>query len=658
MKQINRYRNFGIAAHVDAGKTTTTERILFYTGKSHKIGEVHDGGAAMDWMPQEQERGVTITSAATTCEWRDHRLNIIDTPGHVDFNIEVERSLRVLDGMVAVFDAVSGVEPQSRTVWKQATRYGVARICFINKMDRIGADFHRVVGMLRNQLNVIPLVMQLPIGHESGFIGYVDLLERRAFVRADDDRGVDETTIPAEMMDEVEVFRTALVETALEQDDDALGEYLDGVEPSVDVLRRCIRRGTLSKAFFPVLCGSAFKNVGVQAMLDAVVDYLPSPEDITDADPKQPLAALAFKTMVEPTGSLTFVRIYSGTINLGDTVLNSTKGHKERIGRMVLMHANNRENITVAQAGDIVAIAGLKNSMTGDTLCLPSSPVVLEQISVKEPVISVAVHPSQAGDQEKFSKALSQLTSEDPSFKVRVDEQSGETILQGAGELQLEIKLDIINRTYGVPTTVGEPQVAYRETITRSAEVNYVHSKQNGGSGQYAKLSLVFEPGERETGLVFVNKLSGGAIPKEFIPSIEKGVRSASRTGILEGFPVVDIIVTLVDGGYHPVDSSALAFEIASIAAFKEAMEKTKPVLLQPVMTVSVTTPDEYIGTVIGDLSKRQGQVSGSEVDGGDRAISAMVPLSQMFGYITSLRSMTKGMGTYSMELDHYAPVR
>ncbi len=653
------YRNIGIAAHVDAGKTTTTERILYYTGRSHKMGEVHDGNAKMDSMVQEQERGVTIASAATTCSWRGHRLNIIDTPGHVDFNIEVERSLRVLDGMVAVFDAVSGVEPQSRTVWRQADRYGVARICFINKMDRIGADFTRVVSMLRDNLGARPLVLQVPIGREGEFVGYVDLLTRRAFVRAPDGRDLIETDIPADLTTVVEEARVQLIETAVESDDAAMEAYLEGQEPDTATLQACIRRGTLTRAWFPVLCGSAFKNVGVQAMLDAVVDYLPSPLDVDErADANAPLEALAFKTMVdEHVGSLTFVRIYRGTLRVGDTILNSTKDQRERIGRMVLMHADEREAISVAQAGDIVAIAALKNTFTGDTLCSPAHPVVLEKITVREPVISIAVEPRTATDQERFSKALGQLCAEDPSFRVRVDEHSGQTILCGAGELQLEIKLDIINRTYGVETTVGEPQVAMRETIRRTAELEYTHEKQNGGSGQYAKLVLRFEPGARDTGVVVVNSLSGGSIPKEFIPAIEKGLRSAATSGILQGFPVTDLVVTLLDGKAHAVDSSAMAFEIAAIAAFKLGMEKAGPVLLQPVMSVEVTTPDDFIGNVIGDLSKRQGSVTGGEQIGAERTINAMVPLSQMFGYITALRSMTKGEATYSMELDHYAPV-
>lgn len=655
---ITRYRNFGIAAHVDAGKTTTTERILYYTGKSHKIGEVHNGAAHMDWMPQEQERGVTITSAATTCSWRDHRLNIIDTPGHVDFNIEVERSLRVLDGMVAVFDAVSGVEPQSRTVWRQADRYGVARVCFINKMDRVGADFHRVIGMLQNQLDAKTLVTQLPIGGEDTFVGYVDLVDLRAFVRSEDGYGISEIAIPDDLKDEVAKYRFALVEQAVEQDDEIFEKYLDGVIPDAQSLRACIRKGTIARAFYPVLCGSAFKNVGVQAMLDAVVDYLPSPLDI-NPDVDGDLSALAFKTMVdEHVGSLTFVRIYTGSLKVGDTVLNSAKNTKERIGRMVVMHANVRQPVTSANAGDIVAIAALKNTYTGDTLCSPDNPIILERIAVKEPVISIAVEPRHAIDQEKFSKAIGQLCAEDPSFKVRVDEQSGQTILMGAGELQLEIKLDIINRSYGVETSVGAPQVAMRETITRKASVDYVHQKQNGGSGQYAKMSLVFEPGDRDTGLVFKNDISGGAIPKEFVASIEKGLRAASTNGPIAGYPVVDIVITLVDGGFHAVDSSAMAFEIAAVAAFKVGVEKSIPVMLQPVMSVEVVTPDEFMGGVLGDLSKRQGNVTGTEASGSEQSISAMVPLNQMFGYITALRSMTRGEATYSMDLDHYAQVR
>ena len=655
---ITRYRNFGIAAHVDAGKTTTTERILYYTGKSHKIGEVHDGNAQMDYMVEEQERGITITSAATTCSWRGHRLNIIDTPGHVDFNIEVERSLRVLDGMVAVFDAVAGVEPQSRTVWRQADRYGVARVCFINKMDRVGANFDRVVNMLEDQLQITALVLQLPVGSEGDFVGYVDLVEGKAFVRAEDGRDVVETPIPQSMLSRVEEARHHLIETAVLQDNAVLEAYLGGLEPDTETLRACIRKGTLAKAFFPVLCGSAFKNVGVQAMLDAVVDYLPSPVDIDpQASADAPLAALAFKTMVDEHGSLTFVRVYSGTMKAGDQVLNSTKDNRERIGRMVVMHANNRETVDRAQAGDIIAVVAMKNTYTGDTLCHPATPIILEKISVKEPVISMAVEPKSAADQEKFSKALGQLMAEDPSFGVSVEDHSGQTVIRGAGELQLEIKLDLMLRTYGVETKVGEPQVAFRETITQRAVINHLHSKQTGGSGQYAKMSLLFEPGDRGSGFVFKNTLSGGAIPKEFIPSIEKGLRKAAGSGP-QGYPVVDIVVTLVDGGFHPVDSSAMAFEVAAVDAFKAGMKETNPVLIQPIMSVEVVTPEEYIGGVMGDLTKRQGSVTGTEPVGQESTISAMVPLSNMFGYITSLRSMTKGEATYSMELDHYAQVR
>jgi elongation factor G len=659
MNNITRYRNFGIAAHVDAGKTTTTERILFYTGKSHKIGEVHDGAAKMDFMVQEQERGVTIQSAATTCSWNGHHLNIIDTPGHVDFNIEVERSLRVLDGMVAVFDAVSGVEPQSRTVWRQADRYGVSRICFINKMDRVGANFNRVVGMLESQLNITALVLHVPIGSEGDFRGFVDVVANKAYVKAADGIGVEEIPVPAELAEQVENLRLHVVELAVMEDHDIMEAYLEGTEPTLEQVKLCIRKGTLAKRFFPVLCGSAFKNVGVQAMLDAVVDYLPSPLDIdASASPDAPLKALAFKTMVdEHVGSLTFVRVYSGTINSNEAVLNSTKDNKERVGRMVIMHANDRQTVSQAKAGDIVAIAALKNTHTGDTLCDPKNPVVLEKIAVKEPVIAMAIAPKNAADQEKFSKALGQLMQEDPSFRVNVDEQSGETIIRGAGELQLEIKLDLLRRTYGVGTTVGPPQVAYRETITRRVRIDHLHSKQTGGSGQYAKMSLVFEPGERGSGFVFANEITGGAIPKEFIPSIEKGLRSAATSG-KHGYPVTDLVITLVDGGFHAVDSSQMAFEIAAVDAFKSGLEQAGPVMLEPVMAVQAVVPDEYIGNVIGDLTKRKGSVTGQETMGSETAINAMVPLAQLFGYVTTLRSMTKGLGSYTMELDHYDPVR
>lgn len=655
---ITNYRNFGIAAHVDAGKTTTTERVLFYTGRSHRIGEVHDGNAKMDSMVQEQERGVTITSAATTCAWRGHRLTIIDTPGHVDFNIEVERSLRVLDGMVAVFDAVSGVEPQSRTVWRQADRYGVARICFINKMDRMGADFDRVVGMLRDQLGVTPLVLHMPIGVEDAFRGYVDVLERRATVRSADGLGNEEIPVPAGMVDRLDAAHAALVEAVLMHDDVALEAYLSGEAPSVATLKACIRKGTLAKAFFPVLCGSAFRNVGVQAMLDAVVDYLPSPLDLRgDASADGPLEALAFKTMADDHGTLTFVRLYSGSMKVGETVLNSTKEARERIGRMVQMHADEREAVSGAVAGDIVAIAGLKGTATGDTLCRADHRIVLETISVKEPVISMAVSPVSSVDQERFSKALGQMAAEDPSFRVSVDEESGETIIRGAGELQLEIKLDIMRRTHGVETRVGAPQVAYRETVTKSATVDHVLSKQNGGSGMYAKLSLRLEPGERGSGVTFASEIAGGSVPREFVPAIEKGVRSSAGQGV-EGHPVTDLRVVLTDGGCHAVDSSLMSFEIAAREAFRLGLHKAGPVVLQPMMAVEVVTPDDYIGTVMGDLTRRRGAVTGTETIGQESVVTAAVPLAEMFGYITALRSMTRGQAGYSMELDHYAPVQ
>lgn len=671
---ISRYRNFGIAAHVDAGKTTTTERILYYTGKNHKIGETHDGASEMDWMPQEKDRGITITAAATTCFWRDHRLNIIDTPGHVDFNIEVERSLRALDGMVAVFDSVAGVEPQSRTVWRQAEKYGVARICFINKMDRTGANFYRTVDMIVSQLGAVPLVLQLPIGSEGEFVGIVDLVKMKGIIWESDETGSPfaEVNIPEDMIVIANTYRTALVEAAVEQDEAALLAYLDGHDPTDETLRECIRKGTLERKFFPILCGSAFKNKGVQPMLDAVVDYLPSPADllgakgllddeevVIPADDAAPFAGLAFKTMSDKhMGSLTFVRVYAGSIKSGSMLLNSTRDSKERVGRMLLMHANTREEIEEAYTGDIVAIASLKNTGTGDTLCGPGRAVILEKMIFKEPVIEMAVEPRNKADQEKFGQALWQLAVEDPSFKVAVDHETGQTVIKGAGELQLEIKLDILLREHNVPTSVGQPQVAFRETITRPADVNYFHKKQTGGTGQFAKMKLQFTPGLPGTGLVFRNLITGGAIPKEFIPSIEKGMKSAATNGVIEGFPVVDVQIDLIDGEAHAVDSSAMAFEIAAIAAFKEGMAKAGPVLLEPVMAVEVVTPEEFVGDVMGNLMSRQGSLSGSEQEGENRIISAMVPLQKMFGYITTLRSMTKGNASYAMEFAHYERVR
>ncbi len=661
MRQYNitRQRNIGIAAHVDAGKTTTTERILFYTGKSYKIGEVHNGAAEMDWMPQEKERGITITSAATTCFWQGCQLNIIDTPGHVDFNVEVERSLRVLDGMIAVFDSVAGVEPQSRTVWRQADKYGVSRICFINKMDRTGANFYRTVDMISEQMGALPLVMQLPIGSEANFIGVVDLLSNKALVWDSDD-GVTfkELSVPADMLEAAQKYRLKLVELAVEQDHDALEAYINGEEPTIEVLKSCIRKGTLAKTFFPVFCGSAFKNKGVQPMLDAVVDYLPSPLDLRPTTEADPFAGLAFKNMTDPhMGSLTFVRIYSGKLKTGDSMLNSSKDSKEKVGRMLLMHANSREEISEAYAGDIVAIASLKNTGTGDTLCAPNHRVVFETIVFKEPVIELAVEPKNKADQEKFAQSLWKLAMEDPSFKVSTNEETGQTVIKGAGELQLEIKLDILSKEYKVETTVGQPQVAFRETITLTKTIDYLHRKQTGGTGQYAKMKLVFAPCEGDN-IVFKNEIVGGAIPKEFIPSIEKGIRAAATNGIISGFPVVGVEVSLIDGDAHPVDSSAIAFEIAASAAFKQAMTEAKAILLEPIMNLEIVTPEEFVGDVMSDLGSRQGNITGTEQEGVNRIVSAFVPLQRVFGYITKLRSMTKGNASFSMELDHYERTR
>ncbi|HZU90901.1 MAG TPA: elongation factor G, partial [Stellaceae bacterium] len=614
---LDRYRNIGIMAHIDAGKTTTTERILYYTGRSYKIGEVHEGTATMDWMEQEQERGITITSAATTCFWQDHRINIIDTPGHVDFTIEVERSLRVLDGAVAVFDSVAGVEPQSETVWRQADKYGIPRICFVNKMDRIGADFPRCVAMIDERLGAHPLVLQLPIGVESDFVGIVDLVAMKAVKWRDETLGAqfDITDIPAELESEAKSFRAKLIETAVEQDDSALEAYLGGEEPSAEVLQRCIRKGTIAGAFVPVLCGAAFKNKGVQPLLDAIVAYLPSPADVaaikgvkagTDepvvrrCSDDEPFAALAFKIMSDPfVGSLTFVRIYSGVIASGGQVLNTIKSSRERIGRMLQMHANHREDIKEARAGDIVALAGLKQTTTGDTLSDLSHPVVLERMEFPDPVIEIAVEPKTKGDQEKMSQALARLATEDPSFRVSVDPESGQTIVKGMGELHLEIIVDRMKREFKVDANIGAPQVAYRETITRTAEVDYTHKKQTGGAGQFARVKLRFEPLAAGSGFVFENAVVGGAVPREFVPGVEKGLRASAETGVLAGFPVIDLKAVLVDGAYHEVDSSVLAFEIAARAAFKEGVMKAAPKLLEPIMRVEVVTPEEYTGDVI-----------------------------------------------------------
>jgi len=662
-------------AHIDAGKTTTTERILYYTGKSYKIGEVHEGTAVMDWMEQEQERGITITSAATTCFWNDHRINIIDTPGHVDFTIEVERSLRVLDGAVTVFDGVAGVEPQSETVWRQADKYGVPRICFVNKLDRMGANFFRCVDMIVDRLGARPLVLYLPIGAEADFVGVVDLINMNAIVWRDDSLGAkfDIVEIPADLKAQADEYHAKLVETAVEADDTYMEKYLNGEQISAEELKKAIRLGVLKSIFVPVLCGSAFKNKGVQPLLDAVVDYLPSPDDLikvkgtsTDGETEmsrnisdaEPFSALAFKIMTDPfVGSLTFVRIYSGKLETGTYIYNSVKDEKERVGRMLLMHANTREDIKEAYAGDIVAVCGLKSTTTGDTLCDQSKPIILERMEFPEPVIEVAVEPKTKADQEKMGLALSRLAAEDPSFRVTSDPESGQTVIKGMGELHLEIIVDRMRREFKVEANVGAPQVAYRETITRLAETDYTHKKQSGGSGQFARVKIVFEPLEAGSGFVFENKIVGGAVPREYIPGVQKGLVSAMDTGVIAGFPLIDFKATLIDGAYHDVDSSALAFEIAARAAFREGIGKCAPRLLEPVMKVEVVTPDEYMGDIIGDLNSRRGQISSMDQRANARVINAMVPLASMFGYVNTLRSMSQGRAQFSMQFDHYEQV-
>ncbi|MBL6598177.1 MAG: elongation factor G [Alphaproteobacteria bacterium] len=672
---LERYRNIGIMAHIDAGKTTTTERVLYYTGRSYKIGEVHDGNATMDWMEQEQERGITITSAATTCHWNDHQINIIDTPGHVDFTIEVERALRVLDGAVAVFDSVAGVEPQSETVWRQADKYNVPRICFVNKMDRIGADFYRCVSMIDDRLGAVPLVTQLPIGSESDFVGLVDLIKMKAVRWLDESLGAkfEIEDIPADLVDRANEYRATLVELAVEQDETALEAYLEGEEISEETLRQCIRKGTLAAAFVPVLCGSAFKNKGVQPLLDSVVDFLPSPIDVEhvtgvlpDSDTPverrtsddEPFSGLAFKIMNDPfVGSLTFMRVYSGVLETGSGVLNTVKGGRERIGRMLEMHANSREDVKEVRAGDIIALAGLKNTTTGDTLCDPLKPVILERMEFPDPVIEVAVEPKTKSDQEKMGTALARLAAEDPSFRVTSDVESGQTVIKGMGELHLEILVDRMRREFKVDANVGAPQVAYRETITQSAEIDYTHKKQTGGSGQFARIKLVFEPLEVGEGFVFENKIVGGSVPKEYIPGVEKGLASAKDSGVIAGFPLIDFKATLIDGASHDVDSSVMAFEIASRAAFREGIPKAKPKLMEPIMRVEVVTPEDYMGDIIGDLSSRRGNVAGMDQRGNARVINAMVPLANMFGYVNTLRSMSQGRAQYTMHFDHYEQV-
>jgi elongation factor G len=670
---IEDYRNFGIMAHIDAGKTTTTERILYYTGKSHKIGEVHEGAATMDWMEQEQERGITITSAATTAFWNEKRLNIIDTPGHVDFTIEVERSLRVLDGAVVVLDSNQGVEPQTETVWRQGDKYKVPRIVFANKMDKIGADFFKCIDDIKTRLGAKPVAIQLPIGSEQAYKGLVDLVRMKGVVWDDESLGAkyQDIDIPADMLDQAKEYREKMIEAAVELDDDAMTAYLEGKEPDEATLKRLIRKAVITAAFFPVLCGSAFKNKGVQPLLDAVVDYLPSPLDVPPIhginpdneedvirEPKDdaPLALLAFKIMDDPfVGTITFCRIYSGTLTSGTGVINSTKERKERIGRMLLMHANNREDIKEAYAGDIVALAGLKEVRTGDTLCDPQKPVILEKMEFPDPVIEIAIEPKSKADQEKLGVALAKLAAEDPSFRVSTDQESGQTILKGMGELHLDIKVDILKRTYKVDANIGAPQVAFREKITQRVEHGYTHKKQTGGSGQFAQIKIIAEPTQPGTPFEFENEIVGGAVPKEFIPGVEKGLESVLGSGVVAGFPVVDLKVSLIDGKYHDVDSSALAFEICARQCLKEALQMAKPVLLEPIMKVEVVTPEDYTGSVIGDLNSRRGQIQGQDMRGNANVINAMVPLMNMFGYVNNLRSMSQGRATFTMQFDHYS---
>ena len=672
---IEDYRNFGIMAHIDAGKTTTTERILFYSGKSHKIGEVHDGAATMDWMEQEQERGITITSAATTTQWLGKRLNIIDTPGHVDFTIEVERSLRVLDGAVCVLDGNQGVEPQTETVWRQADKYGVPRVVFVNKMDKIGADFFRCVDEIKTKVGGRPVCIQLPIGSEADFKGIIDLVRMKAVVWEDEALGAKyhDEEIPEALRAQADEYRNTLIEAAVELDDEVMQAFFDGNEPDEKTLHRLIRKAVRDITFIPILCGSAFKNKGVQPLLDAVVEYLPSPLDVEaikgvdvntgaevlrHADDSEPFSMLAFKIMDDPfVGTITFARVYSGHIDSGTGVLNSTKEKKERIGRMLLMHANDRVDIKEAYAGDIVALAGLKDTRTGDTLCDVLKPVILERMEFPEPVIEIAIEPKSKADQEKLGIALSKLAAEDPSFRVSTDQESGQTILKGMGELHLDIKVDILRRTYKVDANIGAPQVAYREKLTKRIEKDYTHKKQTGGTGQFARVKIVFEPGEPGAGSSFESKVVGGAVPKEFVPGVEKGINSVMGSGVLAGFPVVDVKATLIDGAFHDVDSSVLAFEIASRAAFREALREGGSVLLEPIMKVEVTTPEDYTGSVMGDLLGRRGQVQGQDMRGNAVVINAMVPLANMFGYVNQLRSFSQGRANYTMQFDHYEQV-
>ncbi len=676
--ELARVRNIGIMAHIDAGKTTTTERILFYTGINYKIGEVHEGAATMDWMEQEQERGITITSAATTCIWRDHTINILDTPGHVDFTVEVERSLRVLDGAVAVFDGVAGVEPQSETVWRQADRYGVPRVCFVNKMDRVGAEFHRCVEMIHDRLGATPLVVQLPWGVESDFRGIIDLIRMRALLWQSEGKGeaYDITDIPVDYVEAAREWRDNLLECIAENDEDMMELYLEGTEPTEEQLVAAIRRATIASAVNPVLCGSAFKNKGVQPMLDAIVDFLPSPVDVPaihghsvgadqvdverHADPSEPFSALAFKVMSDQhLGKLTYLRVYSGTMESGSSVLNSTKGRKERIGKVYQMHANKREERPSAVAGQIVAVMGLKDTTTGDTLCDQSKPVILESMTFPAPVIHVAIEPRTKGDQDKLGTAIQRLAEEDPTFQVRTDEETGQTIIAGMGELHLEVLVDRMKREFRVDANVGRPQVAYRETVRRKVEkVEYTHKKQTGGSGQFGRVIINLEPtGGDGGGYEFENKVTGGRIPREYIPSVDAGCQEAAEFGVLAGYPMVDVKVTLTDGAYHEVDSSELAFKIAGSMAFKKAAGQADPVLLEPMMAVEVTTPEDYMGEVIGDLNSRRGHIQAMEERAGARVVNALVPLSEMFGYVGDLRSRTQGRANYNMQFDSYAEV-
>ena len=672
---IEKVRNIGIAAHIDAGKTTTTERILYYTGISHKIGEVHEGAATMDWMEQEKERGITITSAATTCFWKDHQINIIDTPGHVDFTIEVERSMRVLDGAVAVFCAVGGVQPQSETVWRQANKYHVPRIVFVNKMDRIGADFYNVENQIRERLKANPVPIQIPIGAEDNFRGVVDLVEMKGVVWDDETMGAkyEVIDIPEELKEKAEEYREKLIEAVAETDEELLEKYLGGEELTTEEIKKGIKKGTLDMSITPMLCGSAFKNKGVQTLLDAVVDYLPAPTEVSwikGIDPKTgeevsvestdngPFAALAFKIMTDPfVGQLSFIRVYRGQITSGSYVLNSTKEKKERVGRLLKMHANKREEIKELPAGEIGAVVGLKYTLTGDTLCDENHPVILEKMEFPEPVISVAVEPKTKADQEKMATALAKLAEEDPSFRVHTDEETGQTIISGMGELHLEIIVDRMKREFKVDAEVGQPQVAYRETIKAPVDQEYKYAKQSGGRGQYGHVFIKLEPQEPGKGYEFINQITGGVIPKEYIPAVDKGIQEAMQNGVVAGYPVVDVKATLYDGSYHDVDSSEMAFKIAGSMAFKEAAKKANPVLLEPIMKVEVEVPEEYMGDVIGDINRRRGQVSSMEDRAGNKIVTAMVPLAEMFGYSTDLRSFTQGRGTYSMEFDHYEEV-